>query len=228
MLDRSRRHPRPRPAQLGRIRQRRGHRFPDPEPALRRLRAWARTSRWRIGVAIGDQVLDLQARRANNAPGARGVDELLSPLAAGDLNTFMALGGTARRTLRAALSQALVDGSDQGPFLELCLVSQAAAQMAMPCRIGDYTDFYTGIHHATAVGKLFRPTTRCCPTTSGCRSATTAARRQHRRQRPELRSADGADRTPAARRRVSARASASTTNSSSASSSAPATHWASR
>ncbi len=110
----------------------------------------------RIGVAIGDQILDLKLAR-EQCPWGAGVDELLSPLAAGDLKTFMALGGKARRTLRAALSQALVDGSDQGPFLELCLVSQSAVQMAMPCRIGDYTDFFTGIHHATAVGKLFRP-----------------------------------------------------------------------
>src|SRR6202007_255251 len=37
------------------------------------------------------------------------------------------------------------------------LVPQDEAEMALPCRIGDYTDFYTGIHHATTVGKLFRP-----------------------------------------------------------------------
>ena len=59
--------------------------------------------------------------------------------------------------LRAALSAALAEGSDQGPFLELCLVPQAQAEMAMPCAIRDYTDFYAGIHHAVTVGKLFRP-----------------------------------------------------------------------
>jgi fumarylacetoacetase len=36
-------------------------------------------------------------------------------------------------------------------------VLQAAVELGLPCRIGDYTDFYTGIHHATAVGKQFRP-----------------------------------------------------------------------
>ncbi|MGH6639267.1 MAG: fumarylacetoacetase, partial [Polaromonas sp.] len=41
--------------------------------------------------------------------------------------------------------------------LQACLVPQAAAEYAVPCRINDYTDFYTGIHHATTVGKLFRP-----------------------------------------------------------------------
>ena len=111
---------------------------------------------WRIGVAIGTQVLDLHLA-ATGCPWTREVSELLQPLAAGNLNGFMALGAVARRTLRAALSAALSEGSEQGPFLEACLLPQAQAQMSLPCRIGGYTDFYTGIHHATAVGKLFRP-----------------------------------------------------------------------
>jgi fumarylacetoacetase len=64
-------------------------------------------------------------------------------------------GDKAQAAQRAA--QALADGGDQGPFLELCLLPQAQVDMALPCAIGDYTDFFTGIHHATAVGKLFRP-----------------------------------------------------------------------
>lgn len=110
----------------------------------------------RIGVAIGDQVLDLKLAAAQ-CPWPDGVTDLLVPLAAGDLAAFMALGPKAWRRVRAALSAALAENSDQGPFLELCLVPQADAEMQLPCRIGDYTDFYTGIHHATAVGQLFRP-----------------------------------------------------------------------
>ena len=110
----------------------------------------------RIGVAIGDQVLDLKLA-LGQCPWANGVSDLLAPLADGELKRLMAAGATARRSLRLALSQALAEGSDQGPFLELCLVPQAKVEMALPCAIGDYTDFYTGIHHATAVGKLFRP-----------------------------------------------------------------------
>jgi fumarylacetoacetase len=53
----------------------------------------------------------------------------------------------------------------------------ADCQMHLPAKINDYTDFYVGIEHAQNVGKLFRPTTRCCPTTSTCRSVTTAAPR---------------------------------------------------
>ena len=110
----------------------------------------------RIGVAIGDQVLDLRLAR-EQCPWGAGIDELLAPLAAGDLRPLMAAGANTRRTLRSALSLALAEGSDQGPFLDLCLVPQTQAQMLLPCAIGDYTDFFTGIHHATAVGKLFRP-----------------------------------------------------------------------
>ncbi|MEO6032965.1 MAG: fumarylacetoacetase [Burkholderiaceae bacterium] len=111
---------------------------------------------YRIGVAIGDQVLDLKLARGQ-CPWRAEIDALLQPLAEGDLNRFMALGVEARRSLRQALSAALCEGSDQGPFLELCLVPQAEAVLTLPCAIRDYTDFYTGIHHATAVGKLFRP-----------------------------------------------------------------------
>ncbi len=110
----------------------------------------------RIGVAIGDQVLDLKLAR-EQCPWGPGIDELLVPLAAGDLKPLMSAGTAVRRKLRSALSLALAEGSDQAPFLELCLVPQAQVQMQLPCAIGDYTDFFTGIHHATAVGKLFRP-----------------------------------------------------------------------
>lgn len=111
---------------------------------------------WRIGTAIGDQILDLKLA-AELCPWPAQVSDWLLPLASGDLNAFMALGGRARRGLRAALSAALLEGSDQGPFLELCLVPQAQAVYSLPCDVRDYTDYYTGIHHAAAVGRLFRP-----------------------------------------------------------------------
>lgn len=111
---------------------------------------------WRIGVAIGDQVLDLRlASEARALPAA--VSESLIPLAEGDLNAFMALGPGARVALRRALSSALAAGSDAQASLSACLVPQERAQLGVACDIGDYTDFYVGIHHATAVGKLFRP-----------------------------------------------------------------------
>ena len=110
----------------------------------------------RIGVAIGEQILDLRQARAQ-CPWGAGIDELLAPLAEGDLQPLMAAPAATRRQLRSALSMALAEDSDQAPFLELCLLPQTQAEMQLPCSIGDYTDFFTGIHHAVAVGKLFRP-----------------------------------------------------------------------
>ncbi len=129
--------------------------FPIQNLPYGRFRRAGTQEPWRIGVAIGDQVLDLQ--RAGRAAWRADVQPLLAPLAAGDLNAFMALGGEASRTLRAALSQALREGSPMQAALQGALVPQREAEMALPCTVGDYTDFYTGIHHATAVGKLFRP-----------------------------------------------------------------------
>ncbi|WP_326537692.1 fumarylacetoacetase [Pseudorhodoferax sp.] len=130
--------------------------FPIQNLPYGRFRPAGTGEPWRIGVAIGDQVLDLKLALAP-CPWAPGLAELLQPLADGDLNAFMVQGRKAWKQVRAALSAALAEGSGQAPFLERCLRPQAACEMALPCRIGDYTDFYAGIHHATTIGKLFRP-----------------------------------------------------------------------
>ncbi|MDP2007648.1 MAG: fumarylacetoacetase [Rubrivivax sp.] len=110
----------------------------------------------RVGVAIGDQVLDLKLASAQ-CPWAEEVYPLLAPLADGDLAAFMAMGRPAWKALRAALSAALAEGSEQGPFLDLCLLPQAGLPMLLPCTVRDYSDFYIGIHHATAIGRMLRP-----------------------------------------------------------------------
>ncbi len=97
---------------------------------------------WRIGVAIGDFVLDVH--------GAGLVQTQ-------DMNRFMGLGQTARIAVRRALSEGLAVGSSQQTSWAKHLYSQKEVTMGLPCDIRDYTDFYIGIHHATAVGKLFRP-----------------------------------------------------------------------
>ncbi|MFC5523554.1 fumarylacetoacetase [Polaromonas jejuensis] len=111
---------------------------------------------FRPGVAIGEQIVDLLAARAAGVLPA-DVAVTLNGCERGELNAFMAQGRVARVALRQALSQALREGSSQQTVLNTCLMPQASAEYAVPCRIGDYTDFYTGIHHATTVGKLFRP-----------------------------------------------------------------------
>lgn len=130
--------------------------FPVQNLPYGRFRRAASDEPLRVGVAIGDQILDLKLA-LGQCPWDATVAELIAPLADGDLASLMARSVDERRLLRLALSTALRGDSMQGPFLELCLVPQDQARMALPCRIGDYTDFYTSIHHATAVGKLFRP-----------------------------------------------------------------------
>ncbi len=93
----------------------------------------------RVGVAIGDQIFDLAAA---------------DMLRADSLNELMALGRDALRELRNALSDRLRQDAESTPAL---LVPAADAELFLPARIGDYTDFYASIAHATNVGSMFRP-----------------------------------------------------------------------
>ena len=111
---------------------------------------------FRGGVAIGDQILDLAAlARSGSLPGL--AQTAAQAGSADKLNALMDLGPQAWSALRLALSRALRDGSAQQAALQACLVPMAEAELDVPARIGDYTDFYTSVHHATNVGRLFRP-----------------------------------------------------------------------
>jgi fumarylacetoacetase len=99
-------------------------------------------SAWRIAVAIGDQVLDLRA--------AGLIDHV-------DMNRLMQATPAERRALRQAISAGLREDSAQRAAFEPALLAQAAVELGLPCEVGDYTDFYVGIHHATEVGRQFRP-----------------------------------------------------------------------
>jgi len=95
----------------------------------------------RGGVAIGDQILDLRAVDLDTGP---------------TLNRLAAAGPKAWRELRKVLSLALSDRSKAKRFAKY-LVPMRKAELLLPMEIGDYTDFYAGIHHATTIGKLLRP-----------------------------------------------------------------------
>ena len=107
-------------------------------------------------VAIGDQVLDLAAVVKSEVLPTKAQDAALA-CAASALNAFMAMGPDAWSTLRLALSRALRDGASEAAALRACLMPQSDVEYAVPARIGDYTDFYTSVHHATAIGRQFRP-----------------------------------------------------------------------
>ena len=109
-------------------------------------------------VAIGDQALDLTLAADSGVfdPQHRALARIAGEAT---LNHWMAQGPAAWSSLRGALSRVL--RSDASPAtqaaLSPCLIPQARSHMAMPAQVGDYTDFFTSIHHATNVGRLFRP-----------------------------------------------------------------------
>lgn len=106
----------------------------------------------RIGCAIGDWVLDLSALAQ------KGVlpTELVEALGTDTLNDLFAMPASARRGLRKSLFACLTQAGSSA-WLRADLHPAAGCEMHMPFRVGDYTDFYVGIHHATNIGKLFRP-----------------------------------------------------------------------
>ncbi len=111
---------------------------------------------FRGGVAIGDSVLDLGGLHALGLfDGLAG--QALALCTAPLLNALMAAGNEVSGALRAALSGALRSGSPLAARLRPLLVPQSAAEYRVAARVGDFTDFYASIHHATAVGRLFRP-----------------------------------------------------------------------
>lgn len=110
----------------------------------------------RGGVAIGDEVLDLAA--ACRAGLFHGDAAAAAELAAHpSLNAFLAAGPEARQALRVALHALLVDGAPARAAVEPLLHPARTCRLHLPADIGDYTDFYAGIHHAMNVGKQFRP-----------------------------------------------------------------------
>ena len=123
----------------------------------RRSNEVASAEKFRIGVAIGDRILDLSACARTNTSLASAIENALGDPYASLLNGLMSKGPKTWSELRLALSRALRSAAKESDALRACLVAQADAEHAVPAHIGDYTDFYTSIHHATTIGKLFRP-----------------------------------------------------------------------
>ena len=109
-----------------------------------------------IGVAIGDRILDLSSvAEADCVP---LIDEITSEaLMEEHLNLLMALGRQRWSTLRRACFEMLRAGSEHRANIESFVIAMSDVQMLVPCVIGDYTDFYASIFHATNVGSMFRP-----------------------------------------------------------------------
>ncbi|WPP00719.1 fumarylacetoacetase [Pseudomonas sp. HR96] len=110
----------------------------------------------RVGVAIGDSILDLPALLARGLLYGLAADAVAA-MAGGTLNAFFAMGQGPRLALRQQLQELLEETSQQRARVECCLLDSADCSLHMPARVGDYTDFYVGIEHAKNVGALFRP-----------------------------------------------------------------------
>jgi fumarylacetoacetase len=130
--------------------------FPIQNLPFAEFRRRHSTEEFRGGVAIGDQIVDLAAL-AKRARFESLAAEGIRAAGLSSLNSLMQLGPEVWGAVRRALFENLSDGSPSRAILQECLVAQADAQYSLPATIGDYTDFYTSIHHATAVGRMMRP-----------------------------------------------------------------------
>ncbi len=126
-----------------------------------------------ICVAIGNSVLDLHAAASfgllDELDGRDGLEELdgcdelgervLNACGEVTLNSLMALGPDAWSALRRQLQRLLGSRADANlrQLVGDCVLPQAGLQMLLPAHIGDYTDFYASVFHATNVGRMFRP-----------------------------------------------------------------------
>ena len=109
----------------------------------------------RGGIRIGDEVLDLVALSASGlltGPAQIGAEAGCGPR----LNTLFALGPGPRRALRQQVHRLLSDPGRRSVVAPLLRPVQDL-DVLLPAAVGDYTDFYVGIHHAVNVGRLFRP-----------------------------------------------------------------------
>jgi len=104
----------------------------------------------RVGVAIGDHVLDLSAAATRLLP------ERARLFNSGKLDAFLAAGNGAWAQVRADIVSWL-SGDAYRVAIEDLLVPAANATMHLPFAVADYVDFYASEHHASNVGRIFRP-----------------------------------------------------------------------
>ncbi|MGQ0510718.1 MAG: fumarylacetoacetase [Betaproteobacteria bacterium] len=130
-----------------------------PHGVFRRLGS---PEEFRGGVAIGDAVLDMRAALATGAFSSQA-REAAAQASLQNLNGLMKMGPSAWHLLRADLSRVLSAGATEAERLRACLVPQAEAELGVPARIGDYTDFFTSFHHMVNMGRIFQPDNAVLP-----------------------------------------------------------------
>lgn len=115
-------------------------------------------SQARIGVAIGEQVLDLHGCATQGLFDSLSTETVVACFGE-SLNGLMELGTRRWTALRRRLIELLDEGAHKQTRARVqpLLIPNRDVQILLPVQIGDYTDFYASIYHATRVGKLFRP-----------------------------------------------------------------------
>ena len=108
----------------------------------------------RIGVAIGDQVLDLYA--AFELGIFKDLDFDVKVLESDSLNDFIALGKSTTVKVRELIQAELCTANSVLKSHPSVFIKQSSVQMHLPVKVGDYTDFYSSIEHATNIGTMFR------------------------------------------------------------------------
>jgi fumarylacetoacetase len=139
--------------------------FPIQNLPLGCFRAAGRAAR--PGIAIGDAILDLAAARRAAVLSPEIAELVTLCTDARSLNPLLAAGEDALLRLRYETSRLLRATTPEGERAraerERLLVPLAGAELLVPAHIGDYTDFYASIHHATNVGSMFRPDNALLP-----------------------------------------------------------------
>lgn len=111
----------------------------------------------RVGIAIGREILDVAAAVELGLLEGVAAEACDAP----DLNGLLSLDAKAWTGLRRQVSALLAEGTELAQRAQVerdrILVAQDSVTLIMPIEIGDYTDFYASVHHATNVGSLFRP-----------------------------------------------------------------------
>jgi fumarylacetoacetase len=112
----------------------------------------------RVCTRIGDMVIDLSALSRLGYFDQTGHDEKV--FEAPFLNPFIARGKPFTCRVRNIIQESFMTGGaaepEMGLLMEMAIYPAGQIQMMMPVEIGDYTDFYSSIEHATNVGKMFR------------------------------------------------------------------------
>ena len=108
----------------------------------------------RVGVAIGNNIIDLLA--CNELDIFKDLNINNNVFENNFLNDFINLGKNKTNKVREIIQQQLTDESSKIKMSTVVIIPMNEAEMHLPVKVGDYTDFYSSIEHATNIGSMFR------------------------------------------------------------------------